>query len=259
MSTYVLSDAATMVRRDFRHLRRYPLMTISGIMTPTIMLLLFVFVFGGAMKSSLGAGASYVNYLVPGILMMTLGSGCAATAIGVNMDMAEGVVARFRIMAISRASVLTGRAVGSIIRSLISVVLVIGVALIVGFRPSAGPVQWLAAFGFMALLSLALTWLALAMGMAAKSVAGANSSTLLLQFGPFISSGFVPPDTMPVGVRWFAENQPFTSMIETLRGLLLGTPIGNSEIIAFAWCVAIALGGYLWARAAYNHDPIRLA
>jgi ABC-2 type transport system permease protein len=149
--------------------------------------------------------------------------------------------------------------VGSIIRSLISVVLVIGVALIVGFRPSAGPIQWLAAFGFMALLCLALTWLALAMGMAAKSVAGANSSTLLLQFGPFISSGFVPPDTMPAGVRWFAENQPFTSMIETLRGLLLGTPIGNSGIIAIAWCVAIALGGYLWARAAYNRDPIRSA
>jgi ABC-2 type transport system permease protein len=259
MSTYALSDAATMLRRDFRHLRRYPLMTVSGIMTPTIMLLLFVFVFGGAMKASLGPGASYVNYLVPGILMMTLGSGCAATAIGVNMDMTEGVVARFRIMAISRASVLTGRAVGSIIRSLISVVLVIGVALLVGFRPSAGPAQWLAAFGFMALLSLALTWLALAMGMAAKSVAGANSSTLLLQFGPFISSGFVPPDTMPPGVRWFAENQPFTSMIETLRGLLLGTPIGNSELTAIAWCVAIALGGYLWARAAYNRDPIHSA
>jgi ABC-2 type transport system permease protein len=257
MSAYAVADAATMLRRDFLHLRRYPLMTISGIGTPTIMLLLFVFVFGGAMSHSLGAGTSYINYLVPGILMMTLGSGCAATAIGINMDMSEGVVARFRVMAISRASVLTGRVVGSIIRTLLSVVLVIGVALVAGFRPTAGPVEWLEAFGFMALLTLALTWLALAMGMAAKSVAGANSSTLLLQFGPFISSGFVPTDSMPAGVRWFAENQPFTSMIETLRGLLLGTPIGNSAIVAIAWCVAIALVGYLWSRRVYNRDPIR--
>ncbi len=257
MSTYAVADAATMLRRDFLHLRRYPIMAISGLITPTAMLLLFVFVFGGAMRSSLGAGASYINYLVPGILMMTLGSGCAATAIGVNMDMTEGIVARFRIMAITRASVLTGRVIGSLVRTLLSVVLVIGIALIAGFRPTAGPAQWLAAFGFMALLTFALTWLALAFGMAAKSVAGANSSTLLLQFGPFISSGFVPPDTMPVGVRWFAENQPFTSMIETLRGLLLGTPIGHSAIVATAWCVAVALVGYVWARTAYNRDPIR--
>src|ERR1700693_4914111 len=173
MSAYALSDAATMFGRDLRHLRRYPLMTISGIGTPTIMLLLFVYVFGGAMSSGLGAAGSYVNYLVPGILMMTLGSGCAATAIGVNMDMTEGIVARFRIMSISRASVLTGRVVGSMIRTLIGVILVIGVALIIGFRPTAGPVQWLAAFGFITLLSLALTWLAIALGMAAKSPAGA--------------------------------------------------------------------------------------
>jgi ABC-2 type transport system permease protein len=257
MSTYAVADAATMLRRDFLHLRRYPIMAISGLITPTVMLLLFVFVFGGAMRSSLGAGASYVNYLVPGILMMTLGSGCAATAIGVNMDMTEGIVARFRIMAITRASVLTGQVIGSLIRTLLSVVLVIGIALIAGFRPTAGPAQWLAAFGFMALLTFALTWLALAFGMAAKSVAGANSATLLLQFGPFISSGFVPPETMPAGVRWFAENQPFTSMIETLRGLLLGTPIGHSAIVATSWCVAIALVGYIWARTAYNRDPVR--
>jgi ABC-2 type transport system permease protein len=161
-------------------------------------------------------------------------------------------------MAISRASVLSGRVVGSMIRTLIGVVLVIGVALIAGFRPNAGPIQWLAAFGFIALLTLALTWLAVALGMAAKSPAGANGSTLLLQFvGPFISSAFVRPATMPAGVRWFAENQPFTPMIETLRGLLLGTPIGNHAIIAIAWCVAIALGGYLWARVAYSRDPIR--
>lgn len=255
MSTYVVSDAATMLRRDFRHLRRYPVMTISGIVVPTVMLLLFVFVFGGAMGS--GAGGSYINYIVPGILIMALGSGCAATAVGVNADMTEGIVARFRVMAISRASVLTGRVVGSMIRTLIAVVLVIGVALIAGFRPIADPAHWLATLGFIVLLTLALTWLAVALGMAAKSPEGANSSTLLIQFGPFISSAFVRPETMPAGVRWFAENQPLTPMIETLRGLLLGTPIGNSAIIAIAWCIAIALVGYLWARAAYNRNPIR--
>jgi len=257
MSTYALTDATTMLHRDFQHLRRYPLMTISGIGTPTVFLLLFNYVLGGAVSAGLGAGVSYVNYLVPGILMMTVGSGCAATAIGVNMDMTEGVVARFRVMAISRGSVLTGRVVGSLIRTLLSVLLVVGVAVVIGFRPTTGPAQWLLAYGFLALVTLALTWLAIAFGMAAKTVAGANSSTLLLQFGPFISSGFVPASTMPVGVRWFAENQPFTSMIETLRGLLLGTPIGKSAIIAIAWCVVIALVGYFWARAAYNRDPIR--
>jgi ABC-2 type transport system permease protein len=161
-------------------------------------------------------------------------------------------------MAISRGSVLTGRVVGSLIRTLLSLVLVVGVAVLIGFRPTTGPAQWLLACGFLALVTLALTWLAIAFGMAAKTVAGANSSTLLLQFGPFISSGFVPASTMPAGVRWFAENQPFTSMIETLRGLLLGTPIGSRAIIAIAWCVVFALVGYLWAQVAYNRDPVRV-
>lgn len=258
MSTYAVTDAATMLRRDFQHLRRYPLMTISGIGTPTVMLLLFVYVFGGAVGAGLGAGVSYVNYLVPGILMMTVGSGCAATAIGVNMDMNEGVVARFRVMAISRASVLTGRVIGSVIRTMLSVALVLAVAVAVGFRPTASAAQWVVAAAFIALLSLTLTWLALAFGMTAKTVAGANSATLLLQFGPFVSSGFVPPQTMPAGLRWFAEHQPFTPMIETIRGLLLGTPIGNSGLIAVGWCVVIALAGYLWARTAYNRDPVRV-
>src|SRR5258708_26089316 len=193
-------------------------MAIRGLITPTVMLLLFVFVFGGAMRSSLGAGASYVNYLVPGILMMTLGSGCAATAIGVNMDMTEGIVARFRIMAITRTSVLTGRVIGSLVRTLLSVVLVMGIALIAGFRPTAGPAQWLAAFGFMALLTFALTWLALAFGMAAQSVAGANSSPLLLPFGPFLNRGFVPPDTLPAGGRGVAADPPLTSAVRAARG-----------------------------------------
>lgn len=258
MSTYVLTDSATMLRRDFRHLRRFPLMTISTVLTPTAMLLLFVYFFGGAMSARLGgAAASYINYIVPGILIMTVGSGCAATAIGVSADMTEGIVGRFRIMGIARASVLVGRVAGSMIRTMLSIALVIGVALIAGFRPASGPAQWLEAIAFLALITLALTWLAVAFGMVAKSPAGANSSTLLLQFGPFLSTAFVRPETMPPAVRWFAEHQPLTPMIETLRGLLLGTPIGTNGVIAIAWCVAMALGGYLWARAVYDRDPAR--
>ena len=255
MSAYAVRDSATMLRRDFKHLQRYPVMTIATVLTPTAFLLLFVYVFGGAISSGLsGASASYVDYVVPGILMMTMGSGCAATAVGANMDMTEGIVARFRTMSISRASVLTGRVVGSMIRTMISVALVIGIALIVGFQPKAGPAEWLAVIGFIMLITLALTWLAVALGISAKSPEGANGSTLLLQFGPFISSAFVDPETMPAGVRWFAENQAFTPMIETMRGLLLGAPIGSSAVLAIVWCLAIALVGYLWARTAYNRE-----
>ncbi len=255
MSTYVLRDSATMLRRDFLHLRRFPMMTISTVMTPSIVLLMFVYFFGGAMSAGLGAGLSYVNYIVPGILIMTVGSGCAAAAIGVNIDMTEGIVARFRTMSIARASVLTGRVLGSMIRTLISMAIVIGIAFIAGFRPPAGLAEWLAAIGFLALLTFALTWLAVAFGLVTKSVAGANSLTLILQFGPWIGSAFVRPQTMPAGLRWFAEHQPFTPMMETLRGLLLGTPIGDSAVIAVAWCIVIAFAGYLWARASYNRDP----
>ena len=258
MSTYAIRDSATMLRRDFKHLQRYPVMTISQVIMPSAFLLLFVYVFGGAISAGLdGGGASYVNYVVPGILMMTMASGCAATAVGINMDMTEGIVARFRTMAISRASVLTGRVVGSLIRTMVSVGLVIGIALIIGFRPTADPAAWLAITGFVVLITFALTWLAVALGISAKSPEGANGSTLLLQFAPFISSAFVDPETMPAGVRWFAENQPFTPMIETIRGLLFGTPIGNSGILSLVWACAIALVGYLWARVAYNGDLAR--
>ncbi len=257
MSTYVLSDSATMLRRDFRHLRRYPVMTISTVVTPAAMMLLFVYVFGGAIGAGLASGGSYVDYIVPGILMMTIGAGCAATAVGANGDMSEGIIARFRTMPIARASVLTGRVLGSMIRTLASVALVLGIGLLIGFRPTAGPVEWVAAIGFIVVFTFAWTWLAIALGISAKSPEGANASTLLLQFGPFLSSAFVPTETMPAGARWFAENQPFTPMIETLRGLLFGIPLGNNAVIASAWAVVIALTGYLWARAAYNKAPAK--
>jgi ABC-2 type transport system permease protein len=262
MSTlpYAVRDSITMLRRDFRHSLRYPAMTIGGIAVPVVFLLLFVGVFGHTLGAGLGhttASASYVDYLTPGILVMTVGASAAGTAINVCMDMNEGIIARFRTMAITRTSVLTGQVVGSLIRTLFSGILVMAVALAVGFRPAATPLTWIAATGLFLLLTLALTWLAVAFGLLAKTPAGANSLSLIPEFLPFISSAFVPPDTMPAGVRWFAEYQPFTPIIETLRGLLMGTSMGANAFVAVAWCVAITAAGYLWARTRYDRIPSR--
>jgi ABC-2 type transport system permease protein len=255
--SFALRDSATMLRRDVRHSLRNLKMTVSGLLTPTITLLLFVYFFGGALGVHLGNGA-YINYVAPAIIIMTVGSGCATTAVNLVMDMNEGIINRFRTMAISRASVLTGQVIGSLIRTLISIALVIGVALLAGFRPTTSPLAWLVALGLVALFTFALTWMAVAFGLIGKTPAGANSLSLIFQLIlPFTSSAFVRPDSMSAGVRWFSEYQPFTPVIDTLRGLLLGTPIGNSAVLAVAWCVVLALVGYLWARAVYNRNSIR--
>jgi len=226
---------------------------------PIVILLLFVYVFGGTLGVGLGGQsggrAEYVNYVVPGILLMTIATAVTGTAVSVAMDMTEGIVARFRTMAIARVSVLTGHVVGSMVQTMLSMAVVIGVALLVGFRPTAGLGAWLAAIGVLAMLSFALIWLAVAFGLVSKSVEGASNLPQPLIFLPFLGSGFVPTDSMPTGLRWFAEYQPFTPIIETLRGLLMGTPIGNSGLIAVAWCAVISLIGYLWAKKLYNRDP----
>jgi ABC-2 type transport system permease protein len=258
--SYALRDSTTMLRRDVRHSLRRISMTLSGMGTPTIMLLLFNYVFGGAIGASLGSGArggAYIDYLAPGIIIMTVGSGCATTAINLCMDMSEGIITRFRTMAIARASVLIGQVLGSLIRTMLSVVLVIGVALLMGFRPTANPVAWLAALGVIALFTLAVTWMGVVFGLVGKTPAGANSLSLIFLLLAFTSSAFVSTDSMPAGVRWFAEYQPFTPIIDTVRGLLMGTPIGSSAVLAIAWCVGLTLVGYLWARAIYNRDPVR--
>jgi ABC-2 type transport system permease protein len=262
MSTlsYAMRDSATMLRRDLRHSLRNLMMTVSGVLTPVFMLLLFVEVFGGTLGAGLGGVShrAYVDYVTPAIVIMTVGSGCATTAVNLCMDMSEGIITRFRTMAISRASVLTGQVLGSVIRTMISVGLVIGVALLMGFRPTAGLASWIAAIGVIALYTFALTWLAVVFGLVTKTPAGANSLSLIPQLLlPFTSSAFVRPDSMPAGVRWFAENQPVTPVIDTLRGLLLGDSIGNSGMVAVAWCAGIALVGYLWARAAFNRNAAR--
>jgi len=258
MSTlsFALRDSATMLRRDILHSLRNPPGTLTGLLVPIIMLVLFAYVFGGAIGAGLGDGA-YINYIAPGIIILTVASGCAATAINLCMDMSEGIITRFRTMAISRASVLTGQVLGSLIRTMVTIVLVLGVVLLMGFRPTTNPVAWIAALGLIALLTLAVTWMGVAFGLVGKTPAGANSLSLIFQLLSYTSSTFVRTDSMPAGVRWFAEYQPFTPVIETLRGLLLGTPIGNNAILAVAWCAGLTLIGYLWARAIYNRDPVK--
>jgi ABC-2 type transport system permease protein len=262
MSTlsFALRDSATMLRRDIRHSLRNLPGTLSGLLVPIIILVLFVYVFGGAIGAGLGGvthGGAYIDYLAPGIIILTVGSGCATTAINLVMDMNEGIITRFRTMAIFRASVLTGQVLGSLIRTMISVGLVIGVALLMGFRPTANPVAWIAALGVIALFTFALTWVAVVFGLVGKTPAGANSLALIFQLLSFTSSALVRPDSMSGGVRWFAEYQPFTPVINTVRGLLLGTPIGNSAVLAVAWCAGLTLIGYLWARAVYNRNSAR--
>jgi len=258
--TYAVSDSMTMLRRNLKHMRRYPSLTLMLVGIPVIFLLLFVYVFGGTLGAGLGPGSGgrteYVNYVVPGILLMTIAGVVQGTAISVAMDMAEGIIARFRTMAIFRPSVLTGHVVGSMIQTGLGMAVVTIVALVVGFRPTASPAEWMGAIALLTLIALALTWLTVAMGLASKGVETASNVPMPLLLLPFLGSGFVPTDSMPEALRWFADNQPFTPMIETLRGLLLGTPIGNSAVLAVAWCVAITAVGYVWAKSVYNRDPV---
>lgn len=259
--SYAVKDSTTMLRRDIRHALRFPMMSISAIAVPVFFLLLFVGVFGETLRAGLGAigsgGGHYIDYLAPGVILMTASAGAETTAVNVSTDMTEGIITRFRTMDITRTSVLTGQVLGSLIRTLISVALVVAVAVGLGFRPTATPVEWLAATGVFAVLTVALTWLAVAFGLIAKTPAGANSLALMLVVLPFVSSAFVPTHSMPAQVRWFAQNQPFTPIIQTLRGLLTGTPIGHSAVLAVIWCAAITVLGYLLARNRYDHNPVR--
>jgi ABC-2 type transport system permease protein len=260
--TYAVSDSATMLRRQILHMRRYPSLTFFLIGIPVILLLLFVYVFGGTLGAGLGGAggaaggrAEYANYLTPGILLITIAGVAQGTAISVAMDMTEGIIARFRTMAIFRPSVLTGHVLGSMVQATISIAAVLFVALLIGFRPNATPVEWVAAAGVLAMITFAIIWLSVACGLVTKSVEAASNLPMPLMLLPFLGSGFVPTDSMPTAVRWFADYQPFTPVIETVRGLLLGSAIGNNAIIAVAWCAAITLLSYVWARKLYNRDP----
>jgi ABC-2 type transport system permease protein len=202
-----------------------------------------------------GGRTAYISYVVPGVILLTIASVVQATAISVAMDMTSGIIARFRTMAISRASVLTGHVLGSQIQALFTMTVIVGLALAIGFRPHAGPVAWIAAIGVLLMVSFALTWLAVALGLVSKTVESASNLPMFLTLLPFLGSGFVPTDSMPTGLRWFAEYQPFTPVTETVRGLLGGGPIGSNAIISVAWAAGIGLVGYVWAKKLYNRGP----
>jgi ABC-2 type transport system permease protein len=255
--TYAVTDSATMIGRRIKHMRRYPSLTLQLVGMPILLLLIFVYVFGGTLGDGLGDGggrSEYVNYVTPGILLMTMAMVAQGTALSVAMDMIDGVIARFRTMAIARVSVLTGHVVGALVQTYVAVTLLLAVAFAIGFRPDATAVEWLAAAGLVGLFGLALTWLTVALGLVAKTVESASTTPMPLMFLPFLGSAFVPTDSMPTGLRWFAEYQPFTPVIETLRGLLLGTAIGTSGYLAVAWSVGLALAGYLWSKKLYNRQ-----
>ena len=259
--SFAIRDSATMLRRQLRHMRRYPSMTLMIIAMPVIFLLLFVYVFGGIMGAGLGGAAAgralYVNFVTPGVLLITVAGGATGMAVSVATDMTEGIVARFRTMAISRASVLTGHVVGSLIQSLLSVAAVIGIALLVGFRPTAGPAGWFAAIGILALFVLGVTWLSVALGLISRSAEGASNIPMPLLILPFLGSGFVPAGSMQAGLRWFAEYQPFTPVINSVRDLLFANPVGNNAIVALAWGGGITAVSYLWAVRLFRRAPIR--
>jgi ABC-2 type transport system permease protein len=249
MNTHFFGDTTVLTGRSLRHIACSPDTIITTVITPIAMLLLFVYVFGGAINSG---SDSYVTYLLPGILLITIASGIAYTALRLFLDMQSGIFERFQSMPIARSSVLWAHVLTSLVAILVSVVVVVLVALLMGFRSPAGVLAWLAVAGILILFTLALTWLAVIAGLTAKSVDGASAFAYPLIFLPFISSAFVPTDTMPGPVRAFAENQPVTSIVNAIRDLFTQQPVGTDIWIAVAWCVGILIAAYLFAMATYR-------
>lgn len=243
-----MSNATTMLNRNFKHTIRNPVAVFNAILFPIVLLLMFVYVIGGAFD----VGVKYIDYATPGMIVMTICYGLSATALAVNTDMTKGIINRFKVMDISRSAVLSAHVVATVLRSLLAIAAIIAVAFAAGFRPAASFVEWLGAIGFIVLISFATSWITVALGLAAKTPESAGMVTVPLILLPFLSSAIVPADTMGTGVRQFAEYQPFTPIIETLRGLLGGEPSASKAIIAIAWCVGIALVGYVWSLSTFK-------
>ncbi|GKU26806.1 ABC transporter permease [Clostridium folliculivorans] len=246
---YFLKDISVMFGRSMRHIFRSMDTIITVCITPIAMMLLFVYVFGGAIKTGT---ENYVDYLLPGIMLMTIGSGIAYVAYRLFIDKQHGIFERFHSMPIARSTVLWGHVLTSLISNGISIVVIIIVALLIGFRSSAGILGWLAVFGILGIFTLALTWIAVIAGLAAKTPDGAGAFAYPIIFLPFISSAFVPTDTMPSAVRAFAENQPVTPIVEAIRNLLANKPVGNDIWVALAWCVGIIVVAYIFAMRSYK-------
>jgi ABC-2 type transport system permease protein len=251
-SARALADSATMLRRNLAHMRRSPSTTVIIIGQPVVFLLLFVYVFGATMGAGLagpgGGRGEYLAYVTPAILLMTVASVSVATAVWVASDMTTGIVTRLRTMAVSRVALLAGHVLGALVQTALAVAIVLGVALLLGFRSPAGPAAWAAFAAVLAMATFAVTWLTVALGLAAKTVETASNTPMLLLLLPFLGSGFVATDSMPAWLRWFAEYQPFTPIIDTLRGLLTAEPVGPSAALATGWCVLITAASLLWAR-----------
>ena len=249
MTTHFVGDTAVLTGRSLRHITRSPDTIITTTIMPIAFMLLFVYVFGGAIHSGSG---SYVTYLLPGILLITIASSIAYTAFRLFMDMNSGIVERFQSMPIARSSVLWAHVLTSLVASLISLVVVVLVALLMGFRSGAGVLAWLAVAGILILFTLALTWLAVIAGLSAKTVDGAGAFSYPLIFLPFVSSAFVATATMPAPVRAFADNQPVTPIVNAIRDLYTQRPVSTDIWIALAWCLGILIIGYALAMATYH-------
>ncbi|HPM52874.1 MAG TPA: ABC transporter permease [Rhodoglobus sp.] len=249
MTTHFVGDTAVLTGRSLRHILRSPDTIITTAVMPIAFLLLFVFVFGGAIDTG---DVPYVNYLLPGILLITIASGIAYTSYRLFLDLQTGIFERFQSMPIARSSVLWAHVLTSLVANFISLAVVMVVALVIGFRSGAGVLAWLAVVAILALFTLALTWLAVIAGLSAKSVDGASAFSYPLIFLPFISSAFVPTDSMPGPVRWFAENQPVTSIVNSIRHLLMEQSVGIDLWIALAWCGGILVIAFILAMVVYR-------
>jgi ABC-2 type transport system permease protein len=249
MTTDLLRDTAVLAQRSLRHVLRSPDTIITTAVTPIAMLLLFVYVFGGAIDVG---GGEYVDYLLPGILLITVASGVSYTAFRLFTDVSGGLFERFQSMPIARSALLWGHVLTSLVANLVSVAVVVLVAVAMGFRSSAGVLGWLAVLGLLVLFTLALTWLAVIPGLTAKSVDGVSGFSYPLIFLPFISSAFVPTEGMPAPVQWFAENQPVTSIVDTIRNLFADQPVGTQGWVALGWCVGLLVVAHALAMVTYR-------
>ena len=249
MNRHFLGDTTALLGRSLRHILRSPDTIITTVITPIAMMLMFVYVFGGAIDTG---SVAYVNYMLPGILLITIASGIAYTALRLLLDMQGGIFERFQSMPIARSAVLWAHVLTSLVANVISLVVVVAVALLIGFRSGADVLSWLAVTGILVLFTLALTWMAVIAGLTAKSVDGASAFSYPLIFLPILSSAFVPTATMPAPVRAFAENQPVTSIVNTVRDLLARRPVGDDIWIALAWCVGILVVAYVFAGISYR-------
>jgi len=250
MTTHVLDDTAVLTGRSLRHIVRSPDTILTTVVTPIALMLLFVYVLGGAIHT--GSDESYVNYLFPGILLITVASGIAYTAYRLFLDLKGGIFERFQSMPIARSSILWAHVLTSLAANVVSVAVVTGVALVMGFRTGASVGAWLAVLGILILFTLALTWIAVIAGLSAKTVDGASAFSYPLIFLPFVSSAFAPTDSMPGPVAWFAENQPVTSIVNAIRALFAREPVGNDIWIALGWLVGILVVAYAFAIAIHR-------